>query len=69
MGADKSKQFVLKVAAKYGFMGRYNNKLDFSPFERFQVGDAGLANGSYDSWDMISLLIVVILCMKILIQR
>jgi outer membrane protein insertion porin family len=47
MGADKSKQFVLKVAAKYGFMGRYNNKIPFSPFERFQVGDAGLANGSY----------------------
>ncbi|MBC7830239.1 MAG: outer membrane protein assembly factor [Chitinophagaceae bacterium] len=47
MGADKSKQFVLKVAAKYGFMGRYNKNIPFSPFERFQVGDAGLANGSY----------------------
>jgi outer membrane protein insertion porin family len=47
MGADKSKQFVLKLAAKYGFMGRYNRNLDFSPFERFQLGDAGLANGNY----------------------
>jgi outer membrane protein insertion porin family len=44
MGADKSRQFVLKAAAKYGFMGRYNDKLNFSPFERFQVGDAGLTN-------------------------
>ncbi|MBL0267958.1 MAG: outer membrane protein assembly factor [Chitinophagaceae bacterium] len=44
MGADKNRQFVLKLAAKYGFMGRYNNKLDYSPFERFQVGDAGLTN-------------------------
>jgi outer membrane protein insertion porin family len=44
MGADKSRQFVLKAAVKYGFMGRYNSKLDFSPFERFQVGDAGLTN-------------------------
>jgi outer membrane protein insertion porin family len=44
MGADKSKQFVLKAAAKFGFMGRYNKQLDFSPFERFQVGDAGLTN-------------------------
>jgi len=35
---------VLKVAAKYGFMGRYNRKLEFSPFERFQLGDAGLTN-------------------------
>jgi outer membrane protein insertion porin family len=44
MGADKNRQFVLKMAAKYGFMGRYNRKLDYSPFERFQVGDAGLTN-------------------------
>ena len=43
-GADKNRQFVLKMAAKYGFMGRYNKKLDFSPFERFQLGDAGLTN-------------------------
>ncbi|MBS1919960.1 MAG: outer membrane protein assembly factor [Bacteroidetes bacterium] len=43
-GADKSRQLVLKVAAKYGFMGRYNRKLDYSPFERFQLGDAGLTN-------------------------
>ena len=47
MGADKSKQFVLMAAAKYGFMGRYNRTLGFSPFERFQLGDAGLANGNY----------------------
>ena len=43
-GTEKNRQFVLKMAAKYGFMGRYNNKLDFSPFERFQLGDAGLTN-------------------------
>jgi outer membrane protein insertion porin family len=44
MGAEKTRQFVLKIAAKYGFMGRYNRSLDYSPFERFQVGDAGLTN-------------------------
>ncbi len=44
LGAEKNRQFVLKMAAKYGFMGRYTKKLDFSPFERFQVGDAGLTN-------------------------
>ena len=43
-GADKNRQFVLKLAAKYGFMGRYTKKLDYSPFERFQLGDAGLTN-------------------------
>jgi outer membrane protein insertion porin family len=44
MGADKSRQFVLKASVKYGFMGRYNSELNFSPFERFQLGDAGLTN-------------------------
>lgn len=43
-GEEKNKQFILKVAAKYGFIGRYNKKLDISPFERFQLGDAGLSN-------------------------
>jgi outer membrane protein insertion porin family len=44
LGEERNKQFVLKAAAKFGFMGRYNSKLDYSPFERFQVGDAGLSN-------------------------
>jgi outer membrane protein insertion porin family len=43
-GTEKNKQFILKIAAKYGFIGRYNKKLEISPFERFQVGDAGLSN-------------------------
>ena len=43
-GAEKNKQFILKVAAKYGFIGRYNKNLEISPFERFQLGDAGLSN-------------------------
>ena len=43
-GADKNKQFILKASAKYGFIGRYNSKLQISPFERFQLGDAGLSN-------------------------
>jgi outer membrane protein insertion porin family len=43
-GPEKNKQLVLKAAAKFGFIGKYNNKLRVSPFERFQVGDAGLTN-------------------------
>lgn len=43
-GEDKSRQFVLRMAAKYGFIGRYNKEIPISPFERFQVGDAGLTN-------------------------
>jgi len=46
-GKDKTRQFVLRAAAKYGFIGKYNKNLDYSPFERFQVGDAGLANGNF----------------------
>ncbi|HET7899430.1 MAG TPA: POTRA domain-containing protein, partial [Flavisolibacter sp.] len=38
MGAEKSRQFVLKLAAKYGFIGRYNKNIPISPFERFQLG-------------------------------
>ncbi|GAB3006777.1 POTRA domain-containing protein [Niabella terrae] len=41
-GENKDRQFVLKFAAKYGFIGRYNSELDYSPFERFQLGDAGM---------------------------
>jgi outer membrane protein insertion porin family len=43
-GEDKSRQFVLRMAAKYGFIGRYNKNIPISPFERFQVGDAGITN-------------------------
>lgn len=43
-GAEKNRQFILKIAAKYGFIGKYNKDLEVSPFERFQLGDAGLSN-------------------------
>ncbi|MEO6220059.1 MAG: POTRA domain-containing protein [Ginsengibacter sp.] len=43
-GPDKNKQFIFKAAAKYGFLGRYTDKTITSPFERFQIGDAGLSN-------------------------
>ncbi len=43
-GPDKNKQFIFKAAAKYGFLGRYSDKTITSPFERFQIGDAGLSN-------------------------
>ncbi len=43
-GPERNKQFVLKAAVKYGYIGRYNRQLQVSPFERFQLGDAGLSN-------------------------
>ena len=49
-GAEKNRQFILRTAAKFGFIGRYNQNLDVSPFERFQVGDAGLSNYASIAW-------------------
>jgi outer membrane protein insertion porin family len=43
-GEDRNKQLVMKLAAKFGFVGRFNLNSKASPFERFQVGDAGLSN-------------------------
>jgi outer membrane protein insertion porin family len=41
---NAEQQVILRFAAKFGYIGRYNNKLNVSPFERFQLGDAGLSN-------------------------
>jgi outer membrane protein insertion porin family len=38
---------VLRLVAKYGFLGYYNPGIGFSPFERFQVGGDGLSGYSY----------------------
>jgi outer membrane protein insertion porin family len=43
-GEERNKQLILRAAVKAGFIGRYNTRLNISPFERFQVGDAGLSN-------------------------
>ena len=41
---EDHKQLVMKFAAKFGYLGKYSSSLKISPFERFQVGDAGLSN-------------------------
>jgi outer membrane protein insertion porin family len=41
-GEDKNRQFVLKMAAKFGFMDDTQRR--FFSIERFQLGDAGLTN-------------------------
>jgi outer membrane protein insertion porin family len=43
-GEEHNKQFVMKLCCKFGFLGRYDQNLAISPFERFQLGDAGLSN-------------------------
>jgi len=34
---------VLNTRVQFGFLGRYNKKLDVTPFERFSVGGSGLS--------------------------
>lgn len=56
IGTDK-KQLVLKMSAKYGYIGKYNSNPNImvSPFERFQVGNSGLSNTySFLGYDIIS---------------
>ncbi|MCW3462116.1 BamA/OMP85 family outer membrane protein [Chitinophaga nivalis] len=53
MGSD-NKTFVLKVAAKFGYIGRYNNRTRLSPFGRFELGGDGLSNFAIYDRDIIS---------------
>ena len=43
-GEERNKQLVMRLAAKFGFLSRFSYNNPASPFERFQVGDAGLSN-------------------------
>jgi outer membrane protein insertion porin family len=55
VGEDK-KQLVLRVSAKMGFVSRYTSKMPLSPFERFQLGDAGMSNTySFLGYDIVAL--------------
>ncbi len=40
-------KLVLKVAAKIGILGTYNDEVGTSPFERFELGGDGLSNQSF----------------------
>jgi outer membrane protein insertion porin family len=42
---DRKNKLVLEAKAHFGFIGRYNSKLEYTPFERFFLGGAGLAGG------------------------
>jgi len=42
---DRKNKLVLEAKAHFGFIGRYSTKTEYTPFERFFVGGAGLAGG------------------------
>lgn len=38
---------VLRIAAKYGFMGYYNKSIGYAPFGRYQLGGDGMTMGNF----------------------
>lgn len=53
MGSD-NKMFVMKIAAKFGYISRYNNRTTLSPFGRFELGGDGLSNFAIYDRDIVS---------------
>jgi outer membrane protein insertion porin family len=52
-GSDH-KQFVLKAAAKFGMLTKYDNISQLSPFDRFEVGGDGISNYAIYGKEIIS---------------
>jgi outer membrane protein insertion porin family len=46
---------VLNARAGFGFLGYYNSKLGFTPFERFYLGGSGLTGYSLDGREIIAM--------------
>lgn len=49
------KKLVLMTNAEFGLLGYYNNKLGYSPFEKFVVGGDGLSQYRFDGSETIGL--------------
>jgi outer membrane protein insertion porin family len=50
-----TKDLVLMTNAEFGFLGRYNKELGYSPFERFFVGGDGMQSYQLDGRTVVSL--------------
>lgn len=46
---------VLSTRARFGFLGQYNSKVGYSPFERFYVGGDGLSGWALDGREVVAL--------------
>lgn len=46
---------VMSTRARFGFLGQYNKKVGYSPFERFYVGGDGLQGWALDGREIIAL--------------
>jgi outer membrane protein insertion porin family len=47
--------FVLSTRSRFGFLGRYNKDLDYSPFGRYYVGGDGLTGYALDGREIVAL--------------
>lgn len=45
MALDRKNKLVIEAKGHFGFIGRYTRSLDYTPFERFFLGGAGIAGG------------------------
>jgi outer membrane protein insertion porin family len=55
MGLTRNKKLVLATAASFGYIGRYNTQLGYTPFERFFVGGDGLTGYSISGRELVRL--------------
>ena len=46
---------VLSARTRFGFLGKYNNQIGYSPFERFYLGGNGLVGYALDGREVIAL--------------
>lgn len=46
---------VLSARSRFGFLGRYNKDIDYSPFERFYLGGDGLTGYALDGREVVAL--------------
>lgn len=53
--AGNKRPLVLMTRTNFGFIGKYNNALGYTPFERFWLGGSGLIGFNLDGRELISL--------------
>lgn len=53
--AGNKRPLVLMMRANFGFVGRYNDKMPYTPFERFWMGGSGLIGFNLDGRELIAL--------------
>ncbi len=46
---------VISARSRFGFLGRYNKDLDYSPFDRFYLGGDGLTGYALDGRELVAL--------------